>query len=77
MKKAAQNSTMELENWLTEIAATIAHALQLLKETDRVTTKRADLGVTVTVYFNWASVVKIDISRMDKKGFFSEPFSQY
>lgn len=72
-KKTKPLEIMSLEDWLTEVVATIASSAQLLEQTHRVTTRRDDIGITLTVYFNYGHILKVDIVRQDKQPFFSLP----
>ena len=70
MSDAEERKLTDREYLLLEIGATIAKAIDQLAEVSRVTIKRDDIGYKITASFNWSSVVKIDVSRLDKLPFF-------
>lgn len=62
-----------IEEWMVDIASTIAHAVTQLETLQRATVRRDDIGVTVHAYFNFPYVVKVDIVRNDKADFYTRP----
>lgn len=53
------------------LASQVAAALHHLKDIDRVTVRREDLGVKFVMYFNHANVINLSMVRLDGKDFFA------
>ena len=66
-------SSLTQEEWILDIASTIAKLLTQLDTLNHATMVRADVGVKFSAYYNYSHVVKIDLTRLDKQTFFAEP----
>lgn len=53
------------------VAAVVLTALEQLQQSDRVRLRLPHLGLDVSGYFNYSFNLKISVSRLDRKPFFS------
>ena len=69
-----------LDVFIYQVCVTVARTLQALAFTDYVEAKRDDLGLSIRSYYNYASIIKIDVVRQDKVPIYSRlealPFFQ-
>ena len=79
-RKRLQESTLSLpvphygqEEWIVDISSTVAKLLSQLETLNHATIVRDDIGIKFSAYYNYKHVVKIDLTRLDKKVFFALP----